>query len=120
MFLKRAGFVESVDMLPLARNAPTSGVTVFDLRPLRRLLYSGRLGQVGPDVRRVIYGYVAPMWIGGAREATETLINRAPGTLLNRSRQERRQSILVARGSNVGISNTRNGQLKTLSQQPQQ
>lgn len=61
------------DMLPIARVTPTSGITVIDLRPLRRFLYSNKVGKIDPDLRRTIYGYDAMMLIGGAKDATETL-----------------------------------------------
>jgi hypothetical protein len=64
------------DMLPIARVTPTSGITVIDLRPLRRFLYSNKLGKIDPDLRRAIYGYDAMMLIGGARDATEVLTGR--------------------------------------------
>jgi hypothetical protein len=66
------------DMRPLADVAPTDGVTVIDLRPLRPLLYSNRIGNVGADLRRLIYGFDAIILMGGATAATYDLTRHRP------------------------------------------
>ena len=62
------------DMRPLAIAAPSNQVTVIDLRPLRPFLYSGKLGTIGPDLRRTIYGYDFAVLIGNATDATESAL----------------------------------------------
>ena len=59
-------------MRPLALAAPTTGMTLFDLAPLRPFLYSSRLGAVEADLRRTIFGYDYALLIGGAADATVT------------------------------------------------
>jgi hypothetical protein len=61
---------------PLAVAAPTTGLTLFDLAPLRPFLYAGRLGAVEADLRRIIYGYDFALLIGGAADATQTVTRR--------------------------------------------
>lgn len=58
---------------PLAVAAPTSGMTLFDLAPLRPFLHSGRLGTVEPDLRRTIFGYDFALLIGGAADASQAV-----------------------------------------------
>ena len=59
------------DMRPLANAASPTEITLIDLRPIRPWLYARRLGNVGPDLRRNIYGYDFALLIGNASKATE-------------------------------------------------
>ena len=59
---------------PIADIVPTDETTIIDLRPLRPFLYSRRLGTVQADLSRFIYGYDAIVIIGGANNASETIV----------------------------------------------
>ena len=61
---------------PLAVAAPTSGMTLFELEPLRPYLYSSRLGTIEADLRRTIFGYDYVLLIGGAKNASQLLTRR--------------------------------------------
>jgi hypothetical protein len=67
------GLWKWADLRPLAEVSPSEGLTVIDLRPLRPFLYSGKLGNIGVDLRRIIYGYDAVMLVGGASNATHAV-----------------------------------------------
>ncbi len=63
------------DMRPIADATPTSATTLIDLRPLRAFLYGSRLGTVGPDLRRAIYGYDFALVIGGRTPRAERVLS---------------------------------------------
>lgn len=54
--------------MPLYQAADMERWTVFDLRPLRPLLHSGRL-EVNPELERLIWGYDAFLVLTGSRAA---------------------------------------------------
>jgi hypothetical protein len=55
---------------PIAKIADPRGITLIDMSPLRPYAYSNRLGPIGADLRRLVYGYDAVLIIGGARFAS--------------------------------------------------
>lgn len=63
---------------PLFDLAEGRGWTLFDLRPLRPLLDRGDLGDVPPQLARVIFGYDAFLILGGSTPAHPLPIDLTP------------------------------------------
>ena len=59
------------DMRPVAEATSPEQTTVVDLRPLRPFIYAGKVGVVGADLRRTIYGYDFMVLLGKASNASE-------------------------------------------------
>jgi hypothetical protein len=62
------------DFKPLADAAPHDKWTVIDLRPLRNYAHAGKLTDLNPEMRRIIFGFDAVLMIGGGSPGTYRLM----------------------------------------------
>jgi hypothetical protein len=61
---------EDEDYKPLAKVSSTDKWTVIDFRPLRKYAHAGRIENLRPEMRRIIFAFDAALLIGSVSPGT--------------------------------------------------